>query len=282
MLLRARASWTRKHTIEAVVLSRRVAAYDNFVVDMDGTIWIGDELIPRAGEAIAALRAAGKGVAFVTNNPRRSAEDYVTKLWGMGIQASAGDIVTVGGATQHLLAETRSGRTAYVIGSAALHKHVTDAGLKVLNGSDLATRAEVVVIGGTDDWSFEDVRCAVMSARRNRDVVATSLDPTYPMPDGLWPGTGAIVAAVEVASGQTAVVVGKPEPQLIVSALDRLGEGRALMIGDRVDTDIAAAAKAKIDAALVLTGGATRDEAAAAPDPKPVAVADTLADLVLG
>jgi HAD superfamily hydrolase (TIGR01450 family) len=200
----------------------------------------------------------------------------------MGIQASAGDVVTVGGATQHLLAETRQGRTAYVIGSAALHKHVADAGLKVLNGTDLATRAEVVVIGGTDDWTFEDVRSASMSARRNGDLIATSLDPTYPMPDGFWPGTGAVVAAVEIASGRTAVVVGKPEPQLIVSALDRLGEGRAVMIGDRIDADIAAAAKAKIDSALVLTGGATREEAAAAPDPKPVAVAETLAALVLG
>jgi glycerol-1-phosphatase len=101
------------------------------------------------------------------------------------------------------------------------------------------------------------------------------------MPDGLWPGTGAVVAAVELASDQTAAVVGKPEPQLIVSALDRLGQGRALMIGDRLDADIAAVAKAKIDAALVLTGGVTREQAAAAPDPKPVAVADTLADLVL-
>jgi HAD superfamily hydrolase (TIGR01450 family) len=272
----------RKHTIRPVPLSRIATSYDNFVVDMDGTVWIGEELIARAGEAIAALRAAGKGVAFVTNNPRRSAEDYVAKLWGVGIQASAGDVVTVGGATQHLLAETRAGRTAYVVGSSALHKHVTEAGLKILNGTDLATRAEVVVIGGTDDWTFEDVRCASMSARRNGDVVATSLDPTYPMPDGLWPGTGAIVAAVAVASGCAPVVVGKPEPQLILSALDRLGPGRPLMIGDRIDTDIAAAGKAEIDAALVLTGGATREEAAAAPDPKPVAVADTLAELILG
>jgi ribonucleotide monophosphatase NagD (HAD superfamily) len=101
------------------------------------------------------------------------------------------------------------------------------------------------------------------------------------MPDGFWPGTGAVVAAVEIASGETAIVVGKPEPQLILSALDRLGDGRALMVGDRIDADIAAAGKARIDAALVLTGGATREEAAAAPDPKPVAVADTLADLIL-
>jgi HAD superfamily hydrolase (TIGR01450 family) len=264
-----------------VPVSPLIAAYDHIVCDMDGCLWIGEELTPRAGEAVAAIREAGKGLCFVTNNPRRSAEDYVAKMWRLGLQASAGDVVTVGGATQHLLAETRNGRTAYVIGSETLHKHVTDAGLRVLNGTDLATRAEVVVIGGTDDWTFDDVRAAALSARRNGDLIATNLDPTFPMPDGLWPGTGAVVRAVEVASGRTAVVVGKPEPQLIISALDRLGDGRTLMIGDRLDTDIAAAAKAHIDAALVLTGGVTREEAAAAPDPKPVAVADTLADLVL-
>lgn len=262
-------------------LSPLAAGYDNLVLDLDGSVWIGDELTPRAGDAVAALREAGKGVCFVTNNPRHSAEDYVRKLWRLGIQAAQGDVVTVGGATQHLLAETRTGRTAFVIGSPALHKHVADAGLKVLNGTDLATRAEVVVIGGTDDWGFEDVRAAAMSARRNGDLVATSVDPTYPMPDGFWPGTGAIVAAVELASGCNAVVVGKPQPQLVITALDRLGEGRALMIGDRLDTDVASAARAHIDAALVLTGGVTREEAAAAPDPKPVAVGDSLADLVL-
>lgn len=263
-------------------VSPLIARYDHVILDIDGCVWIGDELTARAGEAIAALREAGKGLAFVTNNPRRSAEDYVAKMWRLGIQASPRDVVTVGGATQHLLAETRSGRTAFVIGTAVLRKHVADAGLKVLNDTDLATRAEVVVLGGTEGWTFEDVRIAALAARRNHDLVATSLDPTYPMPDGFWPGTGALVKAVEVASEQTAVVVGKPEPQLIITALDRLGDGRALMVGDRVDTDIAAAAKARIDGALVLTGGASREEAAAAPDPKPVAVADTLADLVLG
>src|SRR4051794_28472746 len=262
-------------------LSAFAAGYDNVICDMDGCLWIGDELTARADEAIAAIRAAGKGLAFVTNNPRRAAEDYVAKMWRLGMQASAGDIVTVGGATQHLLAETRQGRTAFVIGSDALHKHVTDAGLKVLNGTDLASRAEVVVVGGTDEWTSYDVRIAAMAARRNGDLIATSLDPTYPMPDGFWPGTGALVRAVEVASGQTATVVGKPQPQLVISALDRLGPGRAVMIGDRIDTDIAAAAAAHIDAALVLSGGATREDAAAASEPRPVAVADTLADLVL-
>jgi HAD superfamily hydrolase (TIGR01450 family) len=266
----------------AVPLSPLIAGYDHVICDLDGCLWTGEELTPRAVEAVAAIRDAGKGLAFVTNNGRRSAEDYVQKMWRLGIRASAGDIVTVGGALQHLLAETRQGRTAFVIGSDVVQRHVADAGLKVLNGTDLATRAEVVVVSGSGDWSYESIRAAAMSARRNGDLIATSLDATFPMPDGLWPGSGAIVRAIEVASGQAAIVVGKPEPQLIISALDRLGEGRALMIGDRLDTDIAAAAKAHIDGALVLTGGTSREEAATATEPKPVAVADTLADLVLG
>src|SRR5206468_7818280 len=141
---------------------------------------------------------------------------------------------------------------------------------KILNGTDLATRAEVVVVGAAESLTYDDLRCAALSARRGGDLLGTSRDPTYPMPDGFWPGTGALLAAVEVASGRTAQIVGKPEPQLILTALDRLGDGHTLMIGDRLDTDIAAAAKAHVDAALVLTGGVTREEAEAAPDPKPV------------
>lgn len=262
-------------------LTPLLAEYQNVILDLDGCVWIGDEPTPRAPEAIDALRDGGKRVAFVTNNPRHSAEDYVTKLWGLGVKASPGDVVTVGGAMQHLLAETRTGRTAFVIGSEALIKHVTAAGLRVLNGTDLASRAEVVIVGGTDEISYDELRSAALAARRNGDLLATSRDPTYPMPDGLWPGTGAILAAVETASGRTAESVGKPEPQLLLTAIDRLGDGRTLMIGDRIDTDLAAATKAHVDGALVLTGGATRDEAAAAPDPKPVAVADDLASLVL-
>jgi HAD superfamily hydrolase (TIGR01450 family) len=264
-----------------VPLSPLVAGYDNLILDMDGCVWVGEDPTPRAVEAIAEARQAGKAIAYVTNNPRRSPEEYVTKLWGLGIQASAADIVTVGGAMQHLLAETRHGRTAFVIGGEALRKHVTDAGLKVMNGTDLATRVDVVVVGPGEEMSFEDLRCASLAARRGGDLLATSRDPTYPMPDGLWPGTGAILAAVETASDRTAAIVGKPEPQLILTALDRLPEGRTLMVGDRLDTDIVAAGRAGVDAALVLTGGAVRADAEAAEDPKPVAVADNLAELLL-
>lgn len=261
-------------------LSSLASAYDQFILDLDGCVWIGDEPTPGAVEAVEALRDAGKNVAYATNDPRSATEDYVARLWKIGIRASMSDVVTVGGALQHLLAETRSGRTAFVIGTDALRRHVADAGLKILNGTDLASRAEVVVVGGTEELVYEDLRVGALAARRGADFLATARDPTYPQPDGLWPGTGAILAAVEVASGETAEIVGKPEPQLFYTALDRMGEGRTLVIGDRVDTDLSAAAAAKLDAALVLSGGTTPD-AVNGFDPEPVAVTDTLADVLL-
>jgi HAD superfamily hydrolase (TIGR01450 family) len=141
-----------------------------------------------------------------------------------------------------------------------------------------------VVVAGTDDLVYDDLRVAALALRRGADFIATSRDPTHPMPDGLWPGTGAILAALEYATERTAAIVGKPEPQLVLTALDRLGEGRTLAVGDRLDTDVAGAAKAGVDAALVLSGGTSAEEVAAigGDDPRPVAIADTLGLLVLG
>ena len=142
------------------------------------------------------------------------------------------------------------------------------------------------MIGGTDDVTYDDLRVATLAARRSRDLLATARDPTLPMPGGHWPGTGALLAAVETASGIAGQIVGKPEPQLFYTALDRLGEGRTLGVGDRLDTDVAAATAAGLDAALVLSGGMTKDEADAAVAmegaPQPVAVAADLHTLVLG
>ena len=263
-------------------VSPLIDRYDQLILDLDGCVWIGGEPIEGSVAAIERLRDAGKRLAFATNDPRSAGEDFVQRLWAVGVQASLGDVVTVGGAVQHLLSETRTGKTAFVIGTTALVKHVDEAGLRILNGTDLASRAEVVVIGGTEDLVFDDLRNAALAARRGADLLATGRDPTYPMPDGLWPGTGAIVAAVETASGRTATVVGKPRPQLFLTALDRLGDGRTLVVGDRLDADVAAAGEAGLDAALVLTGGTTAAEAAEASEPAPVAVADSLAALVDG
>ncbi|HEX5910666.1 MAG TPA: HAD-IIA family hydrolase [Thermoleophilaceae bacterium] len=259
-------------------LSPLLQSYDQVILDLDGCVRVGDTAVPGSPEAIAALRGAGKRVAFATNNSLHSGEEQVQSLWGIGVQASLADVVTVGGALQHLLAETRTGRGAFVIGTAVLHRHVTDAGLSVLNGTPRAAEAEVVVVGGTDRFDYALLRDAALAARHCGDLLATARDPTLPMPDGPWPGTGSLLAAVEVASGQTAGIVGKPEAQLMLAAMDRLGEGRTLVVGDRLDSDVAAAGAAGLDAALVLSGPDTGE--AAEDDPQPVATAATLAELV--
>src|SRR4051812_49680264 len=179
------------------------------------------------------MREAGKRVAFVTNDPRHAGEEFVRKLWGIGVQASLADVVTVGAAVQHLLAETRRGGTAFVIGTDAFRRHVTDAGVRVVNWTDLASRAELVVVAGTDDVVYDDIKNAVLALRRGADFLATGRDPTYPMPDGLWPGTGAILSAGEGGSGREAAIVGKPGPQLFFTAPHRLRAGGTLGVRGR-------------------------------------------------
>jgi glycerol-1-phosphatase len=263
-----------------VALTPLASSYDQFILDLDGCVWVGGVPTPGSVEALEALRQAEKRIAFVTNNAYESGEDLVAQLWKIGVRASLRDMVTVGGAMQHVLADRYSGRTAFVIGTPPMLRHVGDAGLKVLNATDLASRAEVVVVAGTTDLVYDDLRNAVQAVLRGASLLATARDPTYPQADGHWPGTGAILAAVEYATGARAELVGKPEPQLLLTALDRLGEGRTLMVGDRVDSDLAAAAAAGLDAAYVLSGGGEH-AALDGFEPRPVAVGDTLAGLLV-
>lgn len=263
-------------------LSALARRYDRVLLDLDGCVWVGSTPTPQAVEAIAALRAAGTAIAFVTNDSARTAEEFVRRLWRLGFQASAEEVVTVGGALQHALAQ-ESGRlaTAMVIGSPAIHTHVADAGLRVVNGTEFASRADVVVVASHRGFHYDELRAAAQAALRGADLIAAGRDPTFPMPDGPWPGTGAVVAAVEAASGREARIVGKPDPQIYRTALDRMGPGSALVVGDRLDADLAGAAAAGLDAAIVLTGVTTRAEAEAAATPAPVAIADSLGDLIL-
>ena len=261
-------------------LSPLVRSYDHLLLDLDGCVWVGEEPTVDAPEAVSALREAGKRLCFLTNDARRSTEEFVRKLWRLGFQASLEEVVTVGGALQHRLA-VRGGGSAFVIGAPAIHRHVADAGLRIVNGSEFASRADVVVIAEHDGFDYAELRAATQAALRGADLLAAGRDATFPMPDGPWPGTGALVAAIEFATGRTALSVGKPEAWLYRTAMDRLGEGRALVVGDRVDADLAGAAAAHLDGAIVLTGVTTRADAYAAHDPAPVAVADSLADLVL-
>jgi glycerol 3-phosphatase-2 len=267
----------------SAALSPLAARYDHFLLDLDGCVWVGDEPTPGAVEAIAALREAGRDIAFVTNDGRHAGEDYVRKLWRLGFRASLEEVVTVGGALQHVLAESERWRTAYVVGAPAVHRHVADAGVRIVNGTDVPA-ADVVVLAAHDTLDYGELRGAVQAVLAGAALLCAGRDATFPMPDGPWPGTGAIVAAVEAATGAVAVNAGKPEAQPFLTALDRLGVpaagARALVVGDRLDSDLAGARAAGLDGAIVLTG-ATDAAAAAAADPAPVAVAATLAELLM-
>jgi glycerol 3-phosphatase-2 len=263
-----------------VPLSPLARRYDHVLLDLDGCVWVGDEPTPGATDAVAAIREAGKSVAFVTNDTLLNVEEYVRKLWRLGFRASPEEVVTAGAGLQFRLAE-RGGGSAFVVGATAIFRHVEMAGLRIVNGTDLAARADVVVVARDDAFDYAALRTAVQAVSRGAALYGASRDPSFPMPDGPWPGTGALLAAVEYATGRVAITVGKPEPDLFLTALDRLGAGRALVIGDRLDSDLAGARAARLDGAIVLTGATDRAGADAARDPRPVAVADTLADLVL-
>jgi ribonucleotide monophosphatase NagD (HAD superfamily) len=168
---------------------------------------------------------------------------------------------------------------AIVVGSAALHRHVEQAGLRIVNRTAFASRAEVVAVGAHDAFDYDELREATQAALRGAILVTAGRDATFPMPDGPWPGTGAVVAAIEAAAGVTAENVGKPSAPIVQAALDRLGPGRAIRVGDRVDADLGAARSAGIDGALVLTGATAPLPAHRAEDA--IAVRDSLADLVL-
>jgi HAD superfamily hydrolase (TIGR01450 family) len=264
-----------------VPLTPLVARYDHVLLDLDGCVWVGNEATDGAVDAIGALRSAGKHIAFVTNDTQLTSEEYVRKLWRLGFQASLEEVVTAGGALQYVLAERFGGRSAMVVGSPAIHHHVAAAGLRIVNNTAFASRADVVVVAYHPRFDYSELRDASQAALRGAALLGLNRDATFPMPDGLWPGSGSVLAAVEVASGRTADIIGKPEPVLVQTAIDRLGPGRALMVGDRVDADLGAAHAAGIDGAIVLTGASDREHAEAATDPRPVAIAERLATLVL-
>jgi HAD superfamily hydrolase (TIGR01450 family) len=235
--------------------------YDHVILDLDGCVWVGEHLTPGAAEAIAALRESGRTLAFLTNDARRSPEEYVRKLWRLGVQASLEEVLSAGAALQFTLAEHDPGTGAFVIGSPAVLRHVSAAGLRILNGTPRAERAEVVVVSGHDELDYAELRTATRAALAGAAMIATGRDRTFPTPEGPCPGTGAIVAALEHATGREIRSVGKPSREMFDAALDRLGPGRTLVIGDRLDSDLAGAAAAGLDAALVLTGSTSPEQA---------------------
>lgn len=230
-------------------------AYEAFLLDLDGVLFRGDQPIPAATPTVDALREAGKSLVFLTNNSARTPAQVAEKLRGLGIDASPEEVVTSAHATAELLALEAGGdaRTAYVIGREGVRSALEEAGIEVLDGEP--SRTGFVVVGWDVDVTYAALRRATILVRGGARLVATNDDASYPAPGGeLWPGAGAILAAVETASGVRATVAGKPHPPLFETALARAEKRRALVVGDRIETDIAGAAAAGLESALVLSG----------------------------
>ena len=259
------------------------AQYAGLILDLDGCLWVGASAVPGAPEAVDRWRASGRPLVFLTNDPRSSPEDVVQRLWSHGVRGSAHEVVTSGVVMQEYLAERFAGCSAVVVGSAAMVRHVRAAGLRVIAREALVAEADVVVVAGHPDLAYRDLTWAVRAAHAGAAVIATGRDRLVPSEAGVIPGTGAAVAYVEYASGAEAVAVGKPGADAWRLARERLGvDGSVLAVGDRLDSDVAGAVAAGLDAALVLSGVSSREDAERWRGAKPVAVADDLGSLLGG
>jgi glycerol-1-phosphatase len=255
--------------------------FDGFLIDLDGVVWIGRELVPGAVETVQSLLDSGKEIVFVTNNSVRRPEAYAEQLRKSGIDATGDRVITAGAATARLTAErVGAGATAFVIGAPGFKETVADAGLVVLDG-DVARSADAVVVSGHREFDYAELLTATFALRAGASLFGTSRDPTLPMPGGAWPGTGATLAAVETASGKTAEIGGKPERHLFEQARGLIPDaGRVAMVGDRLASDIEGGRRAGLATILVLSGASSRAEAEAANPPPDRTVAD-LAGLLL-
>ena len=258
----------------AVGAAPQLERYAGVVFDLDGVVYLASTPIPGAAETVAAVRAAGCGIAFVTNNAARAPEEVSDKLAGMGIPTAPEEIVTSSQAAARLL---EPGTRCLIVGTDGLRTVLARRGcVEVEEPGD----AETVVVGFTRDLVWDDLRRAALALRRGARYVGTNGDVAFPSPEGLVPGNGAALAALSAASGRTPEIAGKPYPALFEAVAERLPEGPLLMIGDRLETDIAGAHALGWDTVLVLTGVTSAEDAAALDDPAPTYVLDSVADLL--
>jgi glycerol 3-phosphatase-2 len=230
--------------------------YEAFLLDLDGVLYRGDVPIEGAGEAVRDLRRRGRRVVFITNNSARTPQAVAEALDSLGVPASPDEVVTSAQAAVPIVAELIGpGGTVYAIGEEGVRTALKEGGMTLVEGEP--DRADAVVVGWDRHATYDSLRVASVLVQRGARLVATNSDASYPAPGGeLWPGTGALLAAVEETTGTTAVVAGKPHRPLFEAALDRAGTGNALVVGDRLETDVAGASTAGLDSALVLTGAA--------------------------
>jgi HAD superfamily hydrolase (TIGR01450 family) len=243
--------------------------YRGYVFDLDGTIYLGDELLPGAAETVAALRRAGSRIVFLTNKPLEMPDAYAAKLTALGISAAAEDVVSSTDALLRYLATFAPHARIYPVAEPLISTLLTDAGCEL---TDDPSRVDVVVVSFDRTFTYEKLLIAYRAVRNGARIVATNPDPYCPTPDGGVPDCASMLAAIETATGAHAeAIVGKPSRHMAAVLVDRLGvpASDTLLVGDRLLTDMRMGRQAGMASALVLTGATSlRDVAAAteAPD----------------
>lgn len=241
-----------------------------WVLDLDGVIWLDDEPIPGAANAVARLRDRGERVVFLTNNSYLPVADYVTKLRKMGIAAGEADVITSAQAAASLMMPNS---TALVCGGRGVDEALQRRGIRTV----IQGRADAVVVGFHKEFDYGRLTAAYRAVRAGARLIGTNDDPTYPTPAGPVPGAGAILASVAAAAGVTPELAGKPHDAMVRLVHERVGRVTT-MVGDRASTDGLMARRLGARFALVLSGVTTAEDLPVDPDPD--VVAGTLADVV--
>jgi NagD protein len=243
---------------------------------MDGVLVHEQRAIPGAADFIAALQEYGRRFLVLTNNSIFTARDLRARLLSSGIDLPEESIWTSALATAQFLAEQSAGGSAYVIGEAGLTSALHDIGF-ILTEND----PDYVVLGETRTYSFEAITKAIRLIEKGARFIATNPDATGPSPEGSLPATGSVAALITQATGVRPYYVGKPNPLMMRSALNRIEahSESTVMIGDRMDTDVIAGIEAGLRTVLVLTGSTPRSQVAKWPY-RPTRILDSIADVV--
>jgi 4-nitrophenyl phosphatase len=244
---------------------------DGIVTDMDGVLWRGEIALPGANALFERLRERSLPYALATNNSSKAPADYVLKLAAFGISGVSADRIITSGvvAVDYLKAHYPPDTPIHVLGGDGLKSLIVGAGYPLHFMSE--TPASIVVAGLDFKLNYDKLKRASLLIRGGAVFIGTNDDATFPMPEGLAPGAGSILALLRTSSGCEPLLMGKPNPPMFEAALRLLGTKpeRTLMIGDRLDTDIAGAKRAGMRTALVLTGVSNQadvEDAADAPD----------------
>ena len=251
------------------------------ILDMDGVLWKGDAPIGDLPSIFARIANLGLKVVFATNNGTRSPQQYVERLAGYGVTIEAWQVVTSSLCVAHLLSQKYPpGTPFFAIGEQGVFEALRAKNFVTLSIDD-APNAQAVVMGIDRQISFEKMREATLLVRAGKPFYATNPDKTFPTPRGEIPGAGAWISVITTASEVEPIYAGKPYPYIIELALERLGvpKEQALVVGDRLETDIAAGQAAGCPSALVLSGVSTRNQAEAW-RPKMDRIAESLEMLV--